>query len=418
MRRTASGETPGGVRLGGELWRELGAGPLADEILPQLVEAVAKALHLSYLAVEMMYAGQRITVASYGHPSSKLAAFPFKRGDEAVAWMVFGRTFRRPLRRRDCRALKDLVAPVGEVTQTLRQAVELQRQAVELHRLREQLTAAREEERRQLRRDLHDGVAPSVAATALHLETAEELIKTDPSAAKDLIGRVRQGTKDLVDEIRRLAGCLGHSPVDQVGLVCAIRERAWCLADAAAAPAPTASPAPVPTASPALAPTASRALASSSLPTEPASFAATASPGPITKPSDPASFAQSGDSAGPASPASSRDGIRERVTVEAAGDVDSLPAATEAAAFHLVSDVLALVYGAGSPVSCCIRLRRGPAALEAEVSVEGEADAGGSLAPVLSSLGRGAAMLGADLNVDLSAPGCTAVRIQLPLPSA
>jgi two-component system NarL family sensor kinase len=58
---------------------------------------------------------------------------------------------------------------------------------------------------------------------------AEELVRTDPTAAEDLIGQVTAEAKSLVGDIRRLARCLGHSPLDQVGLVSAIRERARCI---------------------------------------------------------------------------------------------------------------------------------------------------------------------------------------------
>jgi two-component system, NarL family, sensor kinase len=102
--------------------------------------------------------------------------------------------------------------------------------AEELQRSREQLVAAREEERRRLRRDLHDGVGSSVAAAVLHLQVAEELIRSDPSAAENLIGQVRTGSKALIEEIRRLVDRLGPCALDQLGLVSAIRERASCIA--------------------------------------------------------------------------------------------------------------------------------------------------------------------------------------------
>lgn len=331
----------GGVRLGGS--------PVADEILPQLVEAVAKAMHLSYLAIEMMHAGSRVTVASYGRPSGKLAALPFTYEGETVAWMLFGqRSARRAPRKRACRALEALATPIGAVTRTLRQAVELQR-------LREELTAAREEERRRLRRDLHDGVAPSVAAAALHLQTAEELIRTDPAAAEDLIGRVRQGTKDVVEEIRRLADCLGHSLVDQVGLASAIRQRASCIAETMAAAA---------------------------------------------------------------SNTSKLVGPRHGVTVEAVGEVDDLPAATEAAAFGIVTEVLVALFRHGSPTSCRIRLNRRASDLEVEISVDGE-DAGSLRSGLDSgSLGVRADALGGALDMELLASGTAVLRIRLPLAPA
>ena len=50
------------------------------------------------------------------------------------------------------------------------------KQTRELQGSRESLISARERERRRLRRDLHDGVGPQLAALMLELETASELV--------------------------------------------------------------------------------------------------------------------------------------------------------------------------------------------------------------------------------------------------
>src|SRR6185436_12697783 len=87
--------------------------------------------------------------------------------------------------------LEDVGAQVGALVQ----AVLANR---ELMRSRHELVSAREEERRRLRRDLHDGLGPSLATLALRLETAEDLIATDPAQAAELVG----GLADLArDEI-------------------------------------------------------------------------------------------------------------------------------------------------------------------------------------------------------------------------
>jgi CHASE1-domain containing sensor protein len=57
---------------------------------------------------------------------------------------------------------------------------ELEEANKELQRSRESLVSAREEERRRLRRDLHDGVGPQLAALMLELETASDLVSDNP----------------------------------------------------------------------------------------------------------------------------------------------------------------------------------------------------------------------------------------------
>ncbi len=49
----------------------------------------------------------------------------------------------------------------------------------DLHRSRQQLVTAREEERRRLRRDLHDGLGPQLASVAMKAEIVREMVPTD-----------------------------------------------------------------------------------------------------------------------------------------------------------------------------------------------------------------------------------------------
>ena len=63
---------------------------------------------------------------------------------------------------------------------------------------------AREEERRRLRRDLHDGVGPSLAALALQVETARSLTLADPGAATQLLDRLTPRLNAAVAEVRAL----------------------------------------------------------------------------------------------------------------------------------------------------------------------------------------------------------------------
>jgi signal transduction histidine kinase len=100
-------------------------------------------------------------------------------------------------------------------------AVELQ---TELQRARERLVLAREEERRRLRRDLHDGLGPTLAALALKATTISELIPTNPSGATQLSNDLYTDIRTTVGEIRRLVYALRPPALDDLGLVAALRE--------------------------------------------------------------------------------------------------------------------------------------------------------------------------------------------------
>lgn len=102
----------------------------------------------------------------------------------------------------------------------------LQRLTVDLQHSRERIVLAREEERRRLRRDLHDDLGPTLAALALTASTVGDLIPTDPAAAVSLVNELQNEIRATVGNVRRLVYELRPPTLDELGLVAAIRERA------------------------------------------------------------------------------------------------------------------------------------------------------------------------------------------------
>jgi signal transduction histidine kinase len=99
----------------------------------------------------------------------------------------------------------------------------------ELQRSRERLVTTREEERRRLRRDLHDGLGPALAGAALKVEAAENLLASDLDGASGLLQDARAEIQDAVAEVRRLVYALRPPALDELGLVGALREQAQRL---------------------------------------------------------------------------------------------------------------------------------------------------------------------------------------------
>jgi signal transduction histidine kinase len=99
--------------------------------------------------------------------------------------------------------------------------------AAELQESRSRIVTAREEERRRLRRDLHDGVGPSLAAIVLTLDAVQGL--TDEDRRRALVAEVQDEARAMVKEVRRLVDDLRPAAIDEVGLVAAIRQRAAAL---------------------------------------------------------------------------------------------------------------------------------------------------------------------------------------------
>ena len=119
----------------------------------------------------------------------------------------------------DRRLLEDVGVQVGALVQAVIANRDLQAS-------RERLVTAREEERRRLRRDLHDGLGPSLALLALRLEEATQLISRDPDGATELVEALSEQARDEIGEVRRLVEGLRPPALDQLGLVSALRQRA------------------------------------------------------------------------------------------------------------------------------------------------------------------------------------------------
>jgi signal transduction histidine kinase len=110
----------------------------------------------------------------------------------------------------------ELSAAVAAVAHAvaLRQALDASRAA---------LVTAREEERRRLRRDLHDGVGPTLAALALGLETAC-MLPAGCRQQEDLLDSLQAETQQAVTDIRRIVYGLRPPALDELGLAAALHE--------------------------------------------------------------------------------------------------------------------------------------------------------------------------------------------------
>jgi signal transduction histidine kinase len=97
-------------------------------------------------------------------------------------------------------------------------ALELSR---ELQTSRERLVLSREEERRRLRRELHDGLGPALAGLTLRVDTARNTVGSDPAVDRALMG-LRDDVQEAVADVRRIVEDLRPAALDDLGLVGAI----------------------------------------------------------------------------------------------------------------------------------------------------------------------------------------------------
>ncbi len=127
------------------------------------------------------------------------------------------RTRGRPLARQDLALLAGAARQLG----TALHAAAL---TVDLRASRERLVAAREEERRRIRNDLHDGLGPALASLQLQLGTVVRLMRERPDEAEALAQGLRTGLREATAEIRRLVHDLRPPALDVFGLVGAVRQ--------------------------------------------------------------------------------------------------------------------------------------------------------------------------------------------------
>ena len=151
-------------------------------------------------------------------------ADPSREGSELIELAAYGHAVGTlgyappvvPLRSRDRRLLDDLAGHLGGMLHARQLTDELQQTL-------ERIVLAREEERRRLRRDLHDGLGPALAGHLLRLDLiAGSLDHEAPARAE--IDALRDELGATVLEVRRLVEGLRPPALDELGLAGAITQ--------------------------------------------------------------------------------------------------------------------------------------------------------------------------------------------------
>jgi signal transduction histidine kinase len=112
---------------------------------------------------------------------------------------------------------------LADLGQQLAVALYAIRASEQLQASRAALVTAREEERRRIRRDLHDGLGPSLASMKLQLSAVVRILDTEPGRAAHLISEVREGMDETTADVRRLVYGLRPPLIDELGLIAALR---------------------------------------------------------------------------------------------------------------------------------------------------------------------------------------------------
>ncbi|HEY6683091.1 MAG TPA: histidine kinase [Propionibacteriaceae bacterium] len=187
-----------------------------DAGLQGVVTTVRSAIRFPYLAIER----DNKILASDGQPPDRVHPWPLTRGGKSEGQLTIGlRPGERELAAADRRALAMLADPVAVAVHSTVVSEELQAS-------RERIVAAREEERRRLRRELHDGLGPTLTGIAFAADAAANTIDTHPEQSQELLTTLRRDTRAALADVRRLVDNLRPPALDELGLVGALRQRA------------------------------------------------------------------------------------------------------------------------------------------------------------------------------------------------
>ena len=183
-----------------------------EAVLPTVVETIAEALKLPFVAILLKESEGFRTTAAYGSPRGEPETLSLVYQREEIGRLVLSpRAPGEDFSDADRRLLEDL-ARQAEV------AVHAVRLTTDLQHSRERLVATREEERRRLRRDLHDGLGAQLAGLNVQAGTLRRLIPRDPAAADEVVVELREELRSAIADIRRLVYDLRPPALDDLGL--------------------------------------------------------------------------------------------------------------------------------------------------------------------------------------------------------
>jgi signal transduction histidine kinase len=334
--RLMYGERRDPYKVLSRLGKRLESIPAIEQMLPSLTETVAEALRLPYVAVELKQDGNLARATAYGDSPGDTLELPLLyQGEELGRLVVARRAPREEFSAADLRLLEDLARQAGAAAHAVRLTAALQI-------ARQRLVTALEEERRRLRRDLHDGLGPTLAGIGLEIEAARNLLSQDVEVADRALGGLSSKIDDAITDIRRLVYQLRPPALDELGLAGALQEQARKYASA--------------------------------------------EQGPL-------------------------------MSVDVLGDLSSLPAAVEVAAYRIALEALTNAARHSRATRCSARLDLKDVFLELEIIDDGKGLSSDYRAGVgLNSMRERAAELGGTCRIEAAPSGGTRVWARLPCP--
>jgi signal transduction histidine kinase len=188
--------------------------------LTGIVETVVQVLKLPYVAISLLSKGEYKVVEECGQPVAEPIQLPLFFQTETVGQLIVSpRSPGESFNAEEMDLLRNISHQFGAAAHSARLSSDLQRS-------RERLAVTLEEERRRLRRDLHDGLGASLAALHLEMGGLRRTIRGNPDMAENMVDEFRTKLREGINEIRRVVYQLRPPALDELGLVAALRAQA------------------------------------------------------------------------------------------------------------------------------------------------------------------------------------------------
>lgn len=182
-------------------------------VVENTVRIAAEMLRLPYVAVRR--AGR--VVADNGEPTDRIEIWPMVLDGETVGELIAA-----PRHGFDAITEPDrqVLATIAQLVGGLVRAEAL---TADLLATRQRLVTTREEERRRLRRDLHDGLGPLLTGLGLNLDAARARLGRSDGQAASLLDSAKQASTQVIAGLRELVDGLRPPALDELGLAGALK---------------------------------------------------------------------------------------------------------------------------------------------------------------------------------------------------
>ncbi|WP_409342589.1 sensor histidine kinase [Paenibacillus sp. MBLB4367] len=201
--------------------------PMAPErVLDAVARTIQDALRLPHVGISIGMNGQETMAISVGEKKYDMHGFPLiHSGEELGTLWLSSRSPGEAFSTEDSKLLDILLRQTVPIAKNINMTAGMELLAKDLQESRERLVLAREEERRQIRRNLHDDLAPRLMSLAFNVAAAEQYIRKSPDTAIGLLGELRQVIRTTVNEIRTMVHDLRPPTLDEFGLLGSIEAR-------------------------------------------------------------------------------------------------------------------------------------------------------------------------------------------------